>query len=182
MHREEADRDEATHAQLVVLRTRDPATGFPCPMKAVFAAVLLGSSSSCLAFFLPAATRSTASTRSPAAAAAAAAAGSRSLKARVSSSVGRRGDLGSSSSNIRCSVIGGGQRVFARRCACCALEAAGGGDGEQFGGSVDIFDALTAGDMAFVTEYVKAGGDCSVQDSIGQERERWTSCVCGSHG
>lgn len=36
---------------------------------------------------------------------------------------------------------------------------------------MDIFDALQAGDMAFVTEYVRGGGDCSVQDSIGQERE-----------
>lgn len=139
-------------------------------MKAVFAAALLGSSStSCLAFLLPAATRSTAaSTRSPAAAAA----GGRSLKAHFSSSVGRRGDIGSSSTS-RCSGISSSRRVFAGR-SCVALGAAeGAGDaGGVGGGSVDIFDALTAGDMAFVTEYVQAGGDCSVQDSIGQQKDR----------
>ncbi|CAN0366495.1 unnamed protein product [Pylaiella littoralis] len=35
------------------------------------------------------------------------------------------------------------------------------------GSSADVFEALMAGDMAFVTEYVQSGGDCNIQDSIG---------------
>lgn len=50
-----------------------------------------------------------------------------------------------------------------------ALAASGdGADAGPSGSSADIFDALMAGDMDFVTEYVKSGGDCSVQDSIGE--------------
>lgn len=89
-----------------------------------------------------------------------------------SSLLGRRGELGSTSSGGSSgsrSSSSSSRRVFARR-PSFELGAAEGADGEEFGGSVDIFDALTAGDMAFVTEYVQAGGDCSVQDSIG----RWT--------
>eukprot|EP00752_Nemacystus_decipiens_P012595 g11155.t1 len=139
---------------------------------AAFTAVLLvGSPSSCLAFLLPSVT----TTQGTAAAAAAAAGGSRGPKPHLSSTVGRRNGLASRCrAGGRCSGGGDiihGRRVFAaRRPSRVPLgAAAGGGDGAgQFGGvSVDIFDALTAGDMTFVTEYVQGGGDCSVQDSIG---------------
>lgn len=55
-------------------------------------------------------------------------------------------------------------------------------DGESASGdhaagtTVDIFEALMAGDVPGVKEYVEAGGDCSVRDSIGERdrnRERW---------
>lgn len=41
------------------------------------------------------------------------------------------------------------------------------------GSSADVFEALMAGDMAFVTEYVQSGGDCNIQDSIGMETQLW---------
>lgn len=63
--------------------------------------------------------------------------------------------------------------VPGRTCSALAAAAFGEGEGEgssagpSGGGSGDIFDALMAGDMDFITKYVEAGGDCSVQDSIG---------------
>lgn len=46
-----------------------------------------------------------------------------------------------------------------------------GGEGGGGGGATetkDVFEALMTGDMAAVIEYVDAGGDCSIKDSIGE--------------
>lgn len=48
------------------------------------------------------------------------------------------------------------------------LRAGHGDDAAKEGVSIDIFDALMSGDVAAVKEYVNAGGDCSVRDSIGE--------------
>lgn len=140
---------------------------------AILAAALLGFDifTSCLAFLLPTA-RVVSRTRSP---------GGRGLKVHLPSSLGRHAELGHSGSGSGSRFISSSSssntnsgstysRRVAHRRSCFELRAAEGADGGGFGGSVDIFDALTAGDMAFVTEYVQGGGDCSVQDSIGEER------------
>lgn len=41
-------------------------------------------------------------------------------------------------------------------------------DGGGSGAGVSIFETVMAGDVAGIEEYVQAGGDCMVQDSIGR--------------
>lgn len=73
-----------------------------------------------------------------------------------SSGLGFR-SLRSSSSGSRDQHVGGLLRV--RMC-----------EGSDATETKDIFEALMTGDMAAVKEYVDAGGDCSVKDSIGERR------------
>lgn len=58
-----------------------------------------------------------------------------------------------------------------RRTTTAMVMAMNGGDDSGVGGTLpqpkDIFDALMAGDYAGVDEYIDAGGDCSVKDTIG---------------
>ncbi|CAB1104931.1 unnamed protein product [Ectocarpus sp. CCAP 1310/34] len=135
-------------ASSVTARARTTAA----PSLALLLLLLLGSeryTPSCLGFSLSVAP--TSAVRSPAA-------------RPVTAPVGR---YGKSSSSCRVDVS------CVRGRTCSALAAFGEGEGEgssagpSAGGSGDIFDALMAGDMDFVTKYVEAGGDCSVQDSIG---------------
>lgn len=76
------------------------------------------------------------------------------------------------------SPISGG-RTLSRASHTSDRLRAGHSDGAaKEGVSIDVFDALMSGDVAAVKEYVNAGGDCSVQDSIGESLSNMSKYSC----
>lgn len=65
------------------------------------------------------------------------------------------------------SPISGGRTLHRARRTSDRLRAGHSDEAAKEGASIDVFDALMSGDVAAVKEYVNAGGDCSVKDSIG---------------
>ena len=70
------------------------------------------------------------------------------------------------------SPISGGRTLYRTSHTPDRLRAGHGDGAAKEGVSIDVFDALMSGDVAAVKEYVNAGGDCSVQDSIGERMNK----------
>lgn len=70
------------------------------------------------------------------------------------------------------SPISGGRTLYRTSQTSDHLRAGHSDGASQEGISIDVFDALMSRDVAAVKEYVNAGGDCSVQDSIGESMNK----------